>query len=135
MKFNFEDIYKHIGYLFFGLASEKGILSNADLLKLTDHVEKTWRPLVEGDPVLQKHLVDCIHAGIRYAIENSMSADHALSSFRDFFQIHSLAFSKKLKEKIFNSASLLLNEFPGSEPHELIKSEIEDLMGLKSLTV
>lgn len=135
MKVNFENIYEHIGYLLFSVTSGKGKLSDVELLKLTDVVEKTWRPVVNGDSALQMHLVDCIHAGIRYAIENSMTPEQALASFRSFFQIHSFAFGKSLKEKIVSSVMALHKELPHSRQHEFVETELGDLMGLKSMPV
>lgn len=135
MKVNYENIYEHIGYLFYALASGKGKLSSAELVRLTDMIEKTWKPITNGDPVLHMHLVDCIHAGVRYAIDNLMRPDHALTSFCDYFRIYSLPFSKTLKEKIIGSAVLILKEFSGNRQNEHVETDLEELMGLKPITV
>ena len=117
------------------LASGKGKLSSAELVRLTDIIERTWKPITNGDPVLHMHLVDCIHAGVRYAIDNSMRPDHALTSFFDYFRIHSLPFSKTLKEKIIGSAVLILKVFSDNRQNEHIETDLEELMRLKPITV
>lgn len=131
MKVNFEDIYRHIGFLFYAVASKGTGLSASDRLRLTDIIERNWRQTGNGDPGLNMHLVDCIHGGIRYAIVNSMSRDHAISSFIDYYMIHTLPFSPELKKKIINSASLISAEFPESSHSGQLKQNLESLMHLK----
>ena len=134
MKVNFEDIYRHIGFLFYALATkDTGLLAN-DRLRLTDIVERNWRQKGNGDPGLNMHLVDCIHDGIRYAIVNSMSRDHAMSSFRDYYTIHPLPFSPELKKKIVGAAILISAEFPERSHNGQLKENLESLMHVKQVS-
>lgn len=131
MKVNFENIYEHIGYLFYALAGGKDELSTDQLVKVTDLIEQAWKPTSNGDPDLQLRLVKCIHEGVSYAAENEMSAEHAFSSFHTYYQLHGLSFSKALKEKIMVSAAVILKEFSGSRSNGFIGVELERLMGVK----
>ena len=84
-----------------------------------------------GDPGLQLHLVDCIHAGVSYAVENGMNSEHACSSFSNYYQIHSLSFSEPLRKKIMESVAAIMKEFPNSSSNELDKNELQQLMGVR----
>ena len=104
MKFDFEKIYEHIGYLFYGLASRDSNLTPSDLVKLTDFIEHWWKPDANGNHALYRHLTDCIHQGVKYAVDNKMPAHHALESFRTYFLIHAFAFGSALRSKILSAA-------------------------------
>lgn len=125
MKVNFEPLYEHIGYLFFALTAKERQLSQGDLMKLTELIEKNWKPVTNGDPVLDMHLAECIHAGIRYAVQNGMSPDHAFKSFMDYFRIHSLPFSKTLKERILALSLQIMQEFPSDQRGSRMQFEME----------
>jgi len=111
MKYNFENLYEHVGYLFYGMVSREGKISATDLLKLNEFVDRTWKPGVAGDPMLSAHLVDCIHRGIRYGSINGMSTLHALDSFKGYFILHALGFDDALREKILSSVQTIQREF------------------------
>lgn len=134
MKENFENIYEHIGYLFYALVRGEVALSTAQLVKLTELIERMWKPMSNGNPELHLHLVDCIHAGVKYAVENRMSREHALSSFRTYFQIHGLPFGIELKKKVISSVLAIQKEFPSGRAKELF-TELEDLLGIKPVEV
>jgi hypothetical protein len=129
MKVNFESLYEHIGYLFYGLACRNGELSTAQFAKLADLIEANWRPAINGDPGIYLHLVDCIHGGIRYAQENDFDSEEAMSSFSNYYEIHPLPFSEPLKEKVLASAALIVMEFPSWQRNELQKIDVSKLMG------
>lgn len=131
MKVNFEDIYRHIGFLFYGLASRDGKVSSQDFSRLTEILEKDWGRAGSGDPVLTMHLVDCMYEGIRYAIDNAMSTEHALASFRNYYRIHPLPFSQVLKERIISSSMLISREFPQRSQHARINEGMEAFMHLE----
>jgi hypothetical protein len=61
MKYNFESLYEHIGYLFYGLVSRNGRISATDLLKLTELVDNTWKPAPTGDQCYSSRDTICIH--------------------------------------------------------------------------
>jgi hypothetical protein len=120
-------LMSNIGYLFYAAACEGGSLSLQDLNRLRDLIEKDWKTVTNGDPVLNMHLVDCIHAGVRYAIENGMSADEALTSFVNYYTIHPLPFSKTLREKILASAVQIGKDFSSNPDGSHAKREVEKL--------
>jgi hypothetical protein len=133
MKVNFEDIYEHIGFLFFAVASRaKGRLSPSALIKLTEIIEKEWRPVSGGDVALNMHLVDCIHAGVRYAMDNLTAPSSALESFRNYYTIHALPFGKALREKIISSALKIETEFSSRTQLNGSQHDLAELMHLKS---
>jgi hypothetical protein len=135
MKVNFESIYEHVGYLFYGLACRNGDLSTAQSIKLTDLIETTWRPTANGDPGIYLHLVDCIHGGISYALENGFDSEEAMLSFSNYYQNHSRPFGEPLKEKILATAAAIVKEFPAWQQSELKKIDVGKLMGMRSVVV
>jgi hypothetical protein len=135
MKVNFESIFEHIGYLFYGLACRNGDLSTAQFLKLSDLIEATWRAKTSGDPGIYLHLVDCIHGGISYAQENGFDSQEAMVSFTNYYQNHSGPFGEPLKEKIFATASAIVKEFPTWQQNELKKIDVGKMMGMGSIVV
>ncbi|MEO5603839.1 MAG: hypothetical protein ABIR06_23175 [Cyclobacteriaceae bacterium] len=77
------------------------------------------------------HLVDCIHAGIRYAVDNLTSSSEALESFRNYYKIHALLFGKTLREKIVSSAIKIESEFPSHTQSDRGQHELAELMGVR----
>lgn len=126
MKIDFENIYEHIGFLHYGVASRSGGLSASSLTRLKDFIEKTWQPETSGYSLTQ-HLIDSIHEGVRFASENKMSSEHAISSFADFYKMHSLPFSEALKAKIISSLIALTDYFSIGDK-EIVRTEFEHLM-------
>ena len=108
-------------------------MTKADLVKLNDTIESTWRPVVNGDATLNMHLVDCIHDGVKYAVENEMDANHALESFSGYYAIHAMAFSKIFKERIVTSATEISNVF-SDHNIPLINVDLKELMNVKQLS-
>jgi hypothetical protein len=111
MKYNFESLYEHIGYLFYGMVSRNGKLSASDLLKLTELIDSLWKPDIAGDARLSDHLADCIHRGVRFASVNLMSSPHSIESFKNYLATHSLAFSALLRERISTSVDQINQQF------------------------
>jgi hypothetical protein len=127
MKYNFESLYEHIGYLFYGLVSRNGRISATDLLKLTELVDTTWKPAPTGDQTLSVHLADVIHRGIRYASTNMMTTPRSIDSFKSYFTIHSLAFSGVLRDRILNTVSTIIKEFPRNTDAGPIEADLRNL--------
>jgi hypothetical protein len=127
MKYNFESLYEHIGYLFYGLVSRNGKISATDLLKLTELVDNTWKPGPTGDQTLSVHLADVIHRGIRYASTNMMTTPRSIDSFKSYFTIHSLAFSSALRERILISVDTIIKEFPRNIDAGPIEGDLRQL--------
>jgi hypothetical protein len=135
MKYNFENLYEHVGYLFYGLVCREGRISASDLLKLTEFVDRTWRPQAAGDPTLSMHLADCIQMGIRYGTVNRMSAAQALESFKGYFILHALGFSGTLRERILSSVHTIRKDFKGSSETEGIEDTLPRLFAVPPVTV
>jgi len=135
MKYNFENLYEHVGYLFYGLVSHEGRISASDLLKLTEFVDKTWKPHAAGDPTLSVHLADCILTGIRYAATNAMPAAHALGSFKDYFIIHALGFGSPVRERILTSVQTLQKDFGVNAGTEDIEKILQRLFAAPPVNV
>lgn len=129
MKYSFESLYEHIGYLFYGLIRRNGVISASDLLRLNELVDNGWKPQATGDQTLSVHLADCIHRGIRYAATNAMSTQHALQSFKQYYAIHALGFSAALRERILASVTEIVKEFPRNPDAGNIESDLRQLFG------
>jgi len=133
MKYNFENLYEHVGYLFYGLVRRDEGISATDLLKLTEFVNYTWKPTASGDPGLSVHLAERIHGGIRYAATNRMTTSHAIESFKEYFVIHALAFSGTLRERILSSIHTLQKDFPGNSASHGIDLELQRLFAVPTV--
>jgi len=129
MKFNSEDLYEHVGYLFYGIACENTRLSAGNLLKLNQFIDRMWRITICDDVSLSKHLADCIHGGVRFASVNSMSVNHALASFTGYFNMHPSIFGQKLRDGILLSVDMLLKEFPINPKAGNITKDMQHLLG------
>lgn len=132
MKVDFESIYRHIGHLFYGLAFNAKNPTVEQVVKLTDLIETIWKPVAGGDAGLHLHLVDCIHDGIRSAIENGMSSGQALSSFNTYYQIHPLPFGQSLKEKIMATVLAIVNEVPHRSSNGFDKEALSQLLNVNA---
>jgi hypothetical protein len=135
MKYNFENLYEHVGYLFYGLVRRDGGISATDLLKLTEFVNKTWMPSASGDPTLSAYLAERIHQGIRYASTNRMTTRHAIGSFKEYFIMHALGFSSTLRERILFSVYTIQKEFAGNPESNGIDLELQRLFTIPSVSV
>lgn len=135
MKYNSEDLYEHIGYLFYSIACEGARISARNLLKLNQFVDATWSLTICADPGLSKHLTECIHRGIRYASVNGMSENHAFDSFSVYFIIHTEGFGSALKEGILSSVDRLLEEFPQNLKADEIVRNLRRLLASPEMSV
>jgi len=130
MKYNFESLYEHVGYLFYGMVSREGRISATDLLRLTEFVDKNWKPSASSDPGLSVHLADCILRGVRYASINGMKGPHALERFREYFVMHALGFSGTLREWILASVHAIRKEFQGNAESEGVEDILQRLFAI-----
>jgi len=130
MKYNFENLYEHVGYLFYGMVIQDGRISATDLLKLTEFVDKNWKPSASSDPGLSVHLAECILRGVRYASTNTMKAPHALASFKEYFIMHALGFSGTLRERILASVHAIRKEFQGNAASDTVESDLQRLFAI-----
>lgn len=130
MKYNFENLYEHVGYLFYALVRREEGISATDLLKLTEFVNKTWKPSASGDPALSIYLAERIHHGIRYASTNRMTARRGMESFKEYFILYALSFSSALRERILTSVYTIQKEFAGNPESNGIGLELERLFAI-----
>jgi hypothetical protein len=128
MKFNSEDLYEHVGYLFYGIACEDTRLSAGNLLRLNQFIDSMWRLTICDDVSLSKHLADCIHGGVRFASVNNMSVNQALASFTGYFIMHPSIFGQKLRAGILLSVEILLKEFPNNLRAGDINKDVQRLL-------
>lgn len=135
MKVNFENIYDHIGHLFFSIAYHHKPLSVIDEIKLNDLVDEMWSSDSVSDPLLNRQLVGCIHGGIKEAIENRMSTTVAWNSFLNFYQLHSFPFSLPLKEKILSASVRIAKEFAAADKNFHPELDLANLFGVRPAKV
>lgn len=107
MKINYEDIFEHIGFLAYSIAQPAGPISELRIEKLKGIVDLVWK---ENDTVTM-HLNDCIMSGITFCIDNSMTPEHAFSSFENYFEIHRAPFGEQLRKKIVSLSQGIFGEF------------------------
>jgi hypothetical protein len=130
MKYNFENLYEHVGFLFYGLVRSDGGISATDLIKLTEFVDTTWKPVASGDPTLSVHLADRILQGIRFASSNKMTTPHAFESFKEYFVLHALSFNVILRDRILASLQSIRKEFPGNSESNGIEEGLQRLFSV-----
>ena len=135
MKYNFETLYEHIGYLFYGLVSRDREISASDLLKLTEYVEVTWKPGASGDSLSGVYPPDYILRGIRYASANRMPEQHALDSFKTYFIMHALGFGGTLREQILASVLTIGRGFQGNPESRNIGEDLQRLFAVPSVSM
>ncbi len=133
MKYNFESLYEHIGYLFYGLVCKNGKISAADLLKLTDHIDSNWKPGTSGDQTLSFHLADCIHRGVRFASTNMMTSAHAFESFKGYYLVHALGFGDTMRERIGVSVKSIMKEIPVNADAPVIEAELARMFAKQTI--
>ena len=135
MKVNFENIYDHIGHLFFAIAYHHKPLSVIEEIRLNDLVDEMWRSETVSDPLLNKQLVDCIHEGIKEAMENRMSSTGAWNSFLNYYTLHSFPFSIPLRQKILSTSIRIAKEFAAADKNFHPELELANLFGVKPVKV
>ena len=125
MKVNFEEIYEHIGFLLYSIAFSHAQISEEEVKKLTNVLDGIGKD--NQDDRLTVHLSDCTKEGVTYCLENTMTQEHAFSSFTDYFRIHTLPFSKSLREKIISLARAVFDELPSPTGQQKLES-LEQLL-------
>jgi hypothetical protein len=110
MKAYFEQIYEHIGYLFYAIAAEHGKLNAVTFDRLNRLIDQQWYPAGNGQS-LDAQLVNHLHSGLRKAFDASMWAEEAFDRFQSYFGVHSLPIGRPLRSKIFATANMLASEF------------------------
>jgi hypothetical protein len=111
MKVYFEQIYDEIGLLFYAVAAEHRKLHGIDVLDLKHLIEANWKPLPDQDKSLQHHLAGYLYSGLRNAFENCENPQAALTHFKCYYQVHSLAFGESLKANVIATVNTIASEF------------------------
>jgi hypothetical protein len=111
MKTSFENIYEHIGYLFYAIVFEHRKASAFDYEKLKSLIEQNWQiPIVDAD--LEHRLLTYLYTGIKNAADVSMDAVNAYGFFVQCFELNSFAFGQALRHKLISVANVIAQEFP-----------------------
>jgi hypothetical protein len=131
MKANVENIYEHIGYLFYALYAEQANLTAEPFQKLNYLIDCHWESLTHGDKKLDAYLMGCIHSGLRKALDNHMSASDAYGFFEDYFTIHHLSFGTLLNERILKFAKIIAELFFRNMRHSVFTDHLEKLLEVK----
>lgn len=118
--------------MFYALAFDREDPPAVQVVKLTELIERIWKSATGGDPGLHLHLVDCIHEGVRYALENGMSSKEAMSSFRNYYLIHPTPFSQSLKEHIMTTVVSILNKLPRKPYDGMDRGAVAQLLKVKA---
>jgi hypothetical protein len=132
MKIYFEHIYEHIGYLFYAVAAEHGMLNAVTYDKLYRLIDQRWKPTDTGQ-TLELHLVRCLHAGLLQAFKTSMTADAAYNHFKDYYTLHYQPFGKPLRSRILSTAGTIASEFSGDGKKSAIISGLETIFSISPI--
>lgn len=127
MKINFEQIYQHIGTLFYAIASERGKLNAITYDTLRRLVEHEWSVTPELDS-LEVHMIDCLRSATRNAFDEALTAETAFGQFTAYFSLHSIPFGKPLRAKILATAKTIAAQFSGSEKPSGFVDTLENLL-------
>jgi hypothetical protein len=131
MKANPEEVYRHIGYLFYAISSEREMISSREFNKLTELVGHNWPTLTKGDKKLDAKLIGYLHSGIRNAFDNSMKASEAYAFFEGYYSIHHLLFGAALRETILQFSNYLEEELFGTRQRLPVIIELQKLLPLQ----
>lgn len=127
MKIYYENIYEHIGKLFYALASEEKLLTLTDYCKLKKIIEKEWEEMSSGDQGIQAHLVAYLYSGIKACIESSISPEKAFELFENNYLLHRVQFSPYFKERILVVARSITHEFSPDGISSRFQKELKSL--------
>lgn len=127
MKFSFEDVYRHIGYLFYALAAEHGKLNTVTFDKLTRLVDQQWYPS-GGETTVETQLVGHLHDGLRTAFEMAKPSSEAFFDFKSYYSIHVAPFGQSLRSRIFSTSNTIASEFSGNGKKSAFLTELEKLL-------
>lgn len=132
MKIYFEHIYEHIGYLFYAVACERGMLNAVTYDKLNRLIDQQWKPTDSGQ-TLEQHLISCLHSGLLNAFKTSMPAEKAYNRFKDYYNLHYLPFGKTLCSKVISTANTIASEFSGNGKKSVLVSALEMLFAVNPI--
>jgi hypothetical protein len=132
MKIYFEHIYEHIGYLFYAVACEHGMLNAVTYDKLNRIIDLQWKPTDVGQ-TLDQHLVGCLHSGLLNAFKTSMPAEKAYRRFQEYYNLHYVPFGKPLRSKIISMANTIASEFSGNGKKSALVSALETLLAVNPI--
>lgn len=132
MKVYFEDIYEHIGYLFYAVASERMKLNTESLDKLMRLVDQQWYPAGNGT-TLEAHLAGELHSGCRKAMNSIMSPEQAFDHFQQYYEVHALPFGQPLRSKILATVKTLAAEFFGNGTKSHFVARLEGMFEMKPI--
>jgi hypothetical protein len=111
MKANFENLYDHIGYLFYALANEQKKLSEYDMKKLEAEISESWQPLTNAEASLHYSLIKHLNNTITECFRGALTSNHAFESFEDYYIVHHVNFGDNLQHKILKAANEISHEF------------------------
>ena len=131
MKANFENIYEHMGYLFYALAAEFSKLSSREYSELEKLIDEHWQPGNTREAWLQSHLVQHLHAGIENAYINSLSAEEGFDIFENYYLVHKHSFGLPLREKIYECGNAIVHEFYQLHHDSELIRKVEKLLELR----
>lgn len=127
MKFSFNDVYRHIGYLFYALATEHGKLNTITFDRLIRLVDQQWYPS-GNETTIETHLVGHLHDGLRTAFDGAKSSREAFHDFKTYYTIHGAPFGQSLRSRIFSTSNTIASEFSGNGKKSDFLTELEKLL-------
>ena len=125
MKYNFENIYEHLGYLFFSVATPRGELSADSYLTLRSIISQHWLP-AGADTTLDARLAMHIFKAIDTAVAEKVTRANALGYFKSFYHIHRMAFSASFRHKIIATINALAQVFKPNPQQLLVAIAFND---------
>ena len=128
MKINYLKIYEKLGYLFYAIAAADHRVHEAEVEKLKSLIAKEWLPLENSTDKYGTDAGHYISISFEYLLTEGIPSDEAYAVFSDYYQIHPVAFSKELKQKISSTATAIASSFANRN-----KSEREYIAQLQKL--
>jgi hypothetical protein len=143
MKANPEDIYRHIGYLFYAISQQGAGSGSSKLVEklntFIDHnwraafIDNNWRTVLRGDKHLDEQLVAYMRTGIHDAFENSMNSHQAYEFFEEYYSLHHLLFGSSLSERILDFSNSLEEAFFRTRHESPIVLQLQNLLHINKV--
>ena len=129
MHVNYQKIYEKLGYLFYAIASADGGVADGELNRLREMIKKIWIPLEDSTDEFGTDAAHYIAISFEFLMDEGMDPNDAFSEFKDYYEEHSAAFSREIKENIANTTRAIAHAFKGRNRHEAgILRKVERLL-------
>jgi hypothetical protein len=115
---NFQKIYEKLGYLFYAIAAADKAVAPAEADKLRQLVQKFWLPIEDSTDEFGTDAAYYIDISFEYLLNEGIDAEEAFQEFKDYYDLHSGAFSSVIIRNMKDTAHAISHAFKGKSSRE-----------------